>query len=88
MKSMAQVTVYGADWCSMTRTALQHLDQLGVEYKYIDIDDDRESAKWVAKQNNGKEKKPTIDVDGEVLSTPSNRELDSALREKGLLPAK
>ena len=82
---MATVTVYGADWCPLTRAALRHLDGVGVEYKYIDIDEDPEAAKWVADHNNGREKKPTIDVDGEVLSEPTDAELDEVLRAKSVL---
>jgi glutaredoxin len=82
---MTTVTVYGSDWCPLTRAALRHLDQMGVEYKYIDIEEDEEAAKWVADQNGGKEKKPTIDVDGEVLSEPTNSELDKVLRAKRVL---
>ena len=82
---MPNVTVYGADWCPLTRSALSHLDNIGVQYKYIDIDEDAEAAKWVADHNNGKEKKPTIDVDGSVLTTPSDSELEKVLREKHLL---
>ncbi len=69
----------------MTKSALRHLDQLGVEYEYINIDHDRKAAQWVAEQNDGKEKKPTIDVAGEVLSTPPNGLLDQVLQAKGLL---
>ena len=82
---MPTVTVYGADWCPLTRAALMHLDVVGVEYKYIDIDEDPEAAKWVADHNNGREKKPTIDVDGEVLTEPSDAELDEVLRAKSVL---
>jgi glutaredoxin len=82
---MASVKVYGADWCSMTKSALAHLKQLGVEYEYINIDRDREAAQWVAEQNGGKEKKPTIDVDGEILSEPPSGLLDQVLQAKGLL---
>lgn len=80
---MAKVTVYGADWCSMTREALKHLTDIGVDYKYIDIDKDRKAAAWVAERNSGLEKKPTIDIDGEILTEPTSRELDSALAAKG-----
>ncbi len=84
---MAKITVYGADWCSMTTHALDFLRDAGVDFEYIDVDDDPEAAEWVKKQNGGKEKKPTIDVDGQVLSTPSNSELKRVLAEKHLLPA-
>ncbi len=76
---MAKITVYGADWCSMTRNALAHLRQRGIDYQYIDIDKDREAAKWVADQNDGRERKPTLDIDGEILTEPTSGELDRAL---------
>jgi len=83
---MAKIVVYGADWCGMTQNTLAHLKQRGVDYKYIDIDKDRKAAEWVAAENDGKEKKPTLDVDGEVLTQPTNHELDRVLRSKGVLP--
>ncbi len=82
---MATVKVYGADWCPLTQAALSYLDDLGVKYDYIDIDEDREAAKWVADQNGGSEKKPTIDIDGSVLTEPSNAELQKVLRGKHVL---
>ena len=82
---MQTVTVYGADWCPLTRAALSHLDHLGVNYDYINIEEDEAAAQWVADHNEGKERKPTIDVDGTVISEPSNKELDDLLREKRVL---
>lgn len=81
---MASIKVFGADWCSMTRKTLAYLQQRGIDYQYINIDNDRESAKWVAAQNDGRERKPTVDIDGEVLSEPTNRELDRALAAHNL----
>lgn len=63
----------------MTKRTLAHLDRKHIPYDYVDIDDDPESAKWVAEQNGGKEKKPTVDIDGFILSEPTNEELDEAL---------
>ena len=81
---MPQITVYGADWCPLTKRARLHLDELGVPYHYINIDRDRNAAAWVATRNGGKEKKPTIDIDGQVLTEPSNQELDEVLIAKGI----
>jgi glutaredoxin len=77
---MSKVKVYGADWCGDTKRSLKHLDDAGVDYDYIDIEKDEEAARWVREQNNGKERKPTIDINGRILSVPSNEELDSALK--------
>ena len=82
---MPQITVYGADWCPLTRGTRLHLDKLGIPYRYVDIDRDRSAAAWVAEQNDGKEKKPTLDIDGEILTEPSNGQLDRVLQAKGML---
>lgn len=82
---MTTVKVYGTDWCEETQEVLGHLDSLGVKYQYINLDDDENAAAWVRHQNDGKEKKPTIDIGGIVLLTPSIADLDIALKENQLV---
>ena len=82
---MERVKVYGADWCEDTRRTLAQLDALGVAYDYVDIEVDAEAAGWVREQNDGKERKPTLKIGRRVLSTPENEELESALKEEGLV---
>ena len=79
------VKVYGADWCGDTRRTLNHLRELGVAFKYINVEQDERASAWVKEHNEGKERKPTLDIAGQVLSVPTNRELESALREKGFM---
>jgi mycoredoxin len=82
---MTAVKVYGTDWCAETQQTLGHLDELGVKYQYVNIDDDEKAAAWVRHQNDGKEKKPTIDIGGIILTEPSESDLDIALKENQLL---
>lgn len=82
---MADIKVYGADWCPLTKNTRAHLDKLNIPYQYINIDHDKQAAKWVADQNHGKEKKPTLDIDGQVLTEPTDQELDKVLTDKGIL---
>lgn len=83
---MEKVLVYGADWCSMTKRSLKLLDESGVEYKYTDIDNDPAGAAWVREHNSdGKERKPTIQIGGEILIEPSNDELTESLRNNNLV---
>jgi len=82
---MEPIKVYGADWCGSTRRTLSHLDQLGVKYDYINVDRDGDASEWVKRQNDGKERKPTIDVCGRILTSPSNQQLEEALRTQRLL---
>jgi glutaredoxin len=80
-----EVKVYGADWCADTQHTIKHLKELGVAFRYINVEQDERAARWVKEHNDGKERKPTLDLAGQVLSTPTDRELESALREKGFM---
>ncbi|MBV9927711.1 MAG: NrdH-redoxin [Acidobacteria bacterium] len=82
---MFGVKVYGADWCEDTRHTREFLERLGVQYTYVNIEQDESAARWVREQNGGDERKPTLDVAGQVLSVPTDHELTGALRERGLM---
>ena len=82
---MNQVKVYGADWCEDTQATLNHLDSFGVPYQYVNVEKDPGAQDWVKQQNGGKQKTPTLDIDGQVLVEPDERELELALRGKGLM---
>ncbi len=79
------VKVYGADWCHMTTDTLSCLKRLGVSHEYINVERDKEAAAWVRAQNDGKEKKPTLDINGTILTEPDDDELEETLRELNLL---
>lgn len=82
---MFGVKVYGAEGCEDTRHTREYLDRLGVQYQYIDIEQDESAAAWVRERNGGKERKPVVDIAGQVLTVPTDHELTSALRERGLM---
>lgn len=79
------IKVYGADWCHNTNDTLTQLKMLHVDFQYIDIEEDEDAAAWVRDQNGGKERKPTVDIDGKVLSVPDFEELEDALREAKII---
>lgn len=82
---MFGVKVYGADWCEDTQHVREFLNRLGVQYQYVNIEQDESAAVWVKEHNDGQERKPTVDIAGQVLSVPSEHELTGALRERGLM---
>ncbi len=51
----------------------------------INVDRDGDASEWVKRQNDGKERKPTIDICGRILTSPSNQQLEEALRTQRLL---
>jgi mycoredoxin len=84
-KAVFGVKVYGADWCEDTRHTREFLERLGVQYMYVNIEQDESAARWVREQNGGAERKPTVDIAGQVLCVPTEHELTGALRERGLM---
>jgi mycoredoxin len=81
---MSKVIVYGASWCEDTEATLKDLDSLGVPYQYVDVDQNPAAQAWVKEQNGGKQRTPTLDIDGQVLVEPDKTELEVALRAKNL----
>lgn len=79
------VKIYGADWCGDTKRALSYLDNLGVDYQYINVEQNAEASEWVKKQNGGKERKPTISIGETVLSVPTENELNSVLKQEQVI---
>jgi glutaredoxin len=82
---MNDIKVYGADWCHDTRRTVKHLNELGVPYEYINVDEDEAAEFLITKLNNGKRVTPTVDLSGKVLFEPSDPELDEALKAQGLV---
>ena len=82
---MSAVTVYGATWCHDTQDTLRHLKQVNVQFTYHDVDEDPAAAAFVLEHNAGKQKLPTVDVGGKILSIPDDADLDAALRRGGIV---
>jgi mycoredoxin len=73
------VTVYGAAWCNDCQRATRYLDATGVEYRYVDLQQDPSAATLLA--DAGYRAIPVIVLpSGEVLIEPSNAELAAAIR--------
>lgn len=76
---MAEITMYGADWCGDCRRSKRFLDSNNVSYDYIDVEADASASEKVIEINGGMRSIPVIVFsDGTHLTEPS----DNALKEK------
>lgn len=76
---MAEITMYGADWCGDCRRSKRFLDANNVPYIYIDVETDLSASEKVIEINGGTRSIPVLLFsDGSHLTEPS----DNALREK------
>ncbi len=74
------ITMYGADWCPDCRRAKKFLGEWGIEYKWVDIEQDPEGLAYVEEVNKGKRIIPSIIFgDGSILVEPTNAELATKL---------
>lgn len=77
-----RITVYATPYCGDTRRARRVLDELQVEYDFVDIRSNQEAARWVEKVNNGFRSSPTIAFpDGSTLTEPSEAVLRTKVQQ-------
>ncbi|MEO7123197.1 MAG: glutaredoxin domain-containing protein, partial [Lacisediminihabitans sp.] len=70
-----RITMYGAEWCVDCRRSKKLLDELGVDYEYIDLETDVAAADK-ARAISGRTNIPVIAFpDGSHFVEPSNDEL-------------
>lgn len=76
----AALTVYSTTWCGYCRRLKTQLDQAGIEYAEIDIEQNPESADFVGSVNNGNHVVPTVRfADGSTATNPTLAEVKRAL---------
>lgn len=85
MTSDASITMFGADWCGDCRRTKKQLDDLGIEYRYIDLVADPAAAD-VAREISGRTNIPVVVYpDDSHHVEPSNADVEAKLRELQLI---
>ena len=80
---MAQVRMYFAPGCGDCRAAKRFLEEAGVAYEAINIEEHPEAVDLIVEKNHGKRKVPTFEVDGRWFAV-SPFDPDLLAREFGL----
>ena len=73
------ITVYGAYWCKDTIRTVTFLNEAGIPYTFVDIDNDLSGAQKVQAWNEGRLSTPTLDIEGQIVHVPSDGELAGIL---------
>jgi glutaredoxin len=82
---MAEVVMYGADWCGDCRRSERLLNTLGVEFEKKDVEQSAEFTEE-ARAISGRTNIPVIIFsDGKFLVEPSDPELHAELTIRGLV---
>lgn len=73
------IVVYGAYWCQDTVETRRFLNRQGVPYTFVDVEGDAEMARRVMDWNAGNLSTPTVDIDGRIVTEPTDEELAEIL---------
>jgi len=67
-KSAPEVILYCTPWCGDCRRAKRFLQERGVAFREINIDEAPEAEELVLRVNDGRRKIPTLEVDGRYFA--------------------
>jgi mycoredoxin len=82
MTNKGRIKFYGTNWCPSSRRAKKVLLEKGIDFEWINIDEDPAGREFVMEVNNGNRSVPTIVFpDGTILVEPSRMALSEKLRE-------
>ena len=84
-----EVTIYGTSWCVDCKRIKKFLGQNMLDFRWIDIEHDREAMAFVERENQGKQLVPTVTLPGgHTMGQPSPEELATklGLPEGGKVP--
>ncbi|KZE89510.1 glutaredoxin family protein [Microbacterium sp. TNHR37B] len=79
------ITMFGAEWCRDCRRTKAQLDELGVEYTYVDLEAEPAAAE-VAREISGRTNIPVVVYpDATHHVEPSNDDVAAKLKELSLI---
>lgn len=80
----ATIRMYGADWCADTRLAKRFMEQHGIPYEWIDVEQSDDARTTVKRINHGFVSVPTIVFeDGSTMTEPTWSELAARFLHSG-----
>ena len=80
MNQQKKILVYGTLWCGATKRARSFFEEHNIDYRFIDIDQDKNGERIVREVNEGSRSVPTIIFpDGNILVEPDENTLEKKM---------
>jgi disulfide oxidoreductase YuzD len=76
---MADIRVYGTNWCRLTFRIREYLMRSRVEYLYFDIETDHAAGEFVRGMSDGEQRYPMVVIADQVVINPTLVELQTML---------
>ena len=72
------ITMYTTKWCGPCRRLKRSLEEAGISYGEVDIDEDPAAGDRIARHTGGYRTVPTVEVGSQMLVNPTLDELKAA----------
>jgi len=79
----SKVTVYSTTWCGFCHQAKKYFDSIGVDYKDINVEEDRNAAEEMVKKS-GQMGVPVIEIGKDIIVGFNKPKIDHILEANGL----
>lgn len=76
-----KIIMYSANWCSDCVIAKKFLDDQGITYRHIDINNNVEATELIKKINNGKRVIPTFIINNKTYVNPGISKLSEIIMQ-------
>lgn len=73
------VTMYSTTWCGHCRRLSRQLDEAGIVYDVVDVDEQPELGERIVAETGGYRIVPTLEIGGRLLVNPSVAQVEVAL---------
>jgi mycoredoxin len=78
-------TMYSTSWCGYCKRLKSQLNDLGITFDEVNIEEDPGTAEIVEKVNNGNQTVPTLVFsDGTAMTNPSAKQVQEKLQSLGI----
>ena len=84
MNPAEPVTMFSTTWCGYCRRLKRQMDEAGISYREVDLDDDPSYDDRIIAKTGGFRTVPTLEIHGELLVNPSIREVEEALASQSV----
>ena len=74
-----EITVYSTTWCGHCHRLIRQLNEAGIAYRVVDVDDNPQFGDRIVAATGGYRTVPTIEVGGALLVNPSLAQVQTAL---------
>ena len=82
-------TMYSTSWCGYCKRLKSQLNDLGITFEEVNIEEVPGTAEIVEKVNNGNQTVPTLVFsDGSAMTNPSAKQVQEKLQSLGFRPKK